>query len=656
MYKSLDYMKNFKGEKKMKKKIFLAITIVAMLVCLFAISVSAARVENYDAKYTLQTTESFTHYEKWYYNDGAKSVNKDFTSNNVALTFVDENGQPLTSVPMWEYDEEDGKYYSLVWYISAYEYTTEDGTYTDDKVGTQTYKIYKTAKYTLSKVRAVDLRYYTHEYGSKQAGVPGWETERKLIALEGIYLTNGTPNDTSDDIKLQDAEGIGRDKNNQGYFGWEAQFDATGDKIVVGNFRDCTFERDAYLNYGSSNTWSNAFHLQCIWYPDTVKYLSAGVNSVREVDLGDGIEIIACQILRDNKAVKEFIVPNSALYINHEAFRGTDLSKLTIGEGLIVHGGNPFLYTGGADITVLSKNLLNDTYTSNIVNLVANDKAVIYFDGSLQNAEKLYETILAQRGDTKYYNNVGYYDYTTTTERASTNELSIFYNYNTCEAFYRGQHTDVGNDCVFTCEKCDTYDGTMRDEPKHNYVTTIEYTNYVYVENYAGGTKTQKCQNEGCAHNLEPNKTTAKPIISEFKGFSTPVEGEGLTFGYVIDYEALEEYVAVNGKSVELGLVVAGKALLDGKAPLGENGNVANEKVVKISVVTWSNKAEDNADIAKYTGVDFKITGDWSEVMNEELYMAGYLSYGDGYKYLNAGGSSDTADYTTYYTIINQGK
>ena len=162
-----------------------------------------------------------------------------------------------------------------------------------------------------------------------------------------------------------------------------------------------------------------------------------------------------------------------------------------------------------------------------------------------------------------------------------------------------------------------------------------------------------------CARCENVKETDVNPIISEFKGFSTPEEGDGLTFGYLIDYEALNEYVKVTGNDVELGIVFGSKALLGDKAPLKGNGE-ANDKVTKVDVVNWTTDDTANETAIKYTGVDFIVTGDWTDLKDIEIYMAGYLTYGnatDGYKYvyLNAGSSSDTADYTTYNTIVNGG-
>lgn len=288
----------------MKKRLFIFVMMVVMLCTVFAISASA-RTEDYSDTFTLKNSANIVHYEKWYYTNGSSSFVRKAYTDAVTLSFIDADGNPLTEVPMWEYDEEDGRYYSLVWYISDYELTWQDAVYEDANVGKQTYPKYTSAVYTLSPVRAVDLRYVVNQYNTTHDAwkdADGNKITYSLKSLKGIYHTNGTPDDTSDDIRLQHAQGIGRDNDNYGYFGYDAQFEATGNKIVVGNFRDCDFQRDEEGNYGTANTFSRADNLQCIWLPDTVKYwVGGGLSSCSEIDVGDGIEIIACQILRDNK-------------------------------------------------------------------------------------------------------------------------------------------------------------------------------------------------------------------------------------------------------------------------------------------------------------------------------------------------------------------
>ena len=565
----------------MKKKILLVVALVSILVCLFAITASAARVEDYEDTFTLQSGGQIVHYEKWQYTNGSNSYVRKGYTDNVVITFVDENGAPLTEVAMWEYDEIEDKYYSLVWYISDYKLTWEDQTYSDSNVGDQTYPKYTAATYTLSKARAVDLRYVINQYNTTHdvwKDADGNKITYSLKSLKAVYHTNGTPNDTTDDIRLHHAQGIGRDTDNYGYVGYDAQFAATGNKIVVANFRDCDFERDEEGNYGTANTWSRADNLQCLWYPDTMKYICAGIGPVYEIDVGDGMEVIGCQILRDNKRVKEIVIPNSVLFLNNEAFRGSDLTKLTIGEGLISHGSDPFLYTGGADTIVMSKNLLDASYTGNVRALVANTKATILFVGTKEEAEALVAKI--QNGVTNY-NTVAYYDYSVTQTRESTNGLAIFYNYNRCNAFYNGVHGES--------------------------TTTYKFKDEIYTSEYCSYTGCTRC-------NSTIEKPEADALITN-KGYSVnTIDGVGITYTIVFNPTAIKKYEELAKTTFEYGLIAA-------------TTNVVEDGVLFDATGTAVDK---NAIVTGFAGTDYtiynlKITSIPEESQETGIYACAYV-------------------------------
>ena len=216
--------------------------------------------------------------------------------------------------------------------------------------------------------------------------------------------------------------------------------------------------------------------------------------------------------------------------------------------------------------------------------------------------------------------------------------IYIVYDANYCEAFYDNEHDDIGNDCVIECSRCDDYDGQMKKAPKHNYANVIAYENYL-----ASGTKTQTCQNEGCVHNATPNVVVVNPIIAEFKGFSVSNDGDGITFGYVFNNAAIKEFEEVNNEALEFGFVAGVKAFLGDKMPLDEGAT----NVVSTAI-----------DKNEYTAADFVLRGDWDRnvtigeaevnVKDVEFYMAGYMTFGDTVVYLNASGSSDSADVVTF--------
>ena len=182
--------------------------------------------------------------------------------------------------------------------------------------------------------------------------------------------------------------------------------------------------------------------------------------------------------------------------------------------------------------------------------------------------------------------------------------------------------------------------------PIHDYVTTIAYANYL-----ANGVKTLTCQNDGCAHKIAPVEITVNPIIPCFMGYSIKEDGKGITFGYTIDYAALDEYAKISGKRVELGFVVAAQSKVTDNKLLNEDGTVVNANVIKATVVSWSNVDTENEDVVKYYGADFKLTGDFTGLENTVICMAGYLFDGK-VAYLNANASGESADFITYGELV----
>lgn len=613
----------------MRKRLFIFIAIVATMLCLFAISASA-RTEDYNDTFVLKNEANIVHYEKWFYNDNKSYVRKGYT-DTVTLSFLDTDGNPLTEVPMWEYDAEEGKYYSLVWYISDYKLTWEDQIYEDANVGQQVYPKYTSAIYTLSSVRASELRFVINQYNTTHDAwkdADGNKITHSLKSLKGIYHTNGTPDDTSDDIRLQHAQGIGRDSDNYGYVGYDAQFAATGNKIVVGNFRDCDFQRDEEGNYGTANTFSRADNLQCIWLPDTVKYwVGGGLSGCYEVDLGDGIEVIACQILRDNKRIKEIRIPSSVIFINNECFRGTDLTTLILGEGVTLHGGSPFLYTGAADNTVISKNIVNSTTAVAGAFLGGRDsKQNIYLVGSLTDAEALKAHLISRDSIFGNSGRIVFYDYNETQERASTDKYTvIFYNYNRCDAFYYGDHAIVDDKNCTTKDNCTRSCGIAVPEAQASHANAEKLT---YANGFASeGLFCIGCQNDGCEVKTE---TVTDPIFSA-KGYSVNDAKTGICGGYTVDLDALAFYEEKNGDLI-YGIVIANADSFGGKS-FFENGKVNTDKAVMAEIDS------------QYTNFDCSINFGTTSNNTLNLVICAYIIDGESVSFIQASsGDAVSAD------------
>ena len=340
------------------------------------------------------------------------------------------------------------------------------------------------------------------------------------------------------------------------------------------------------------------------------------------------------QMFRGVKTWKPDVIklPNTVTVLETFSFADVGVKKVILGSSLVTINNEAF--TGCKSMTEF---VLPSTLTTINFN---NSTARLFFVTST---------------DTTYLNTVNskvsgtiisYADYSANPANYASGKYVIS-GYNVCEAFYDGVHAldaEKSNACAGICANCG--EASLAANPVHNYVTTLVYANYL-----ANGTKTMTCQNEGCAHKTAPVVTSVAPVIADFKGFSVNEDGDAITFGYVINYDALDEYVKITGKSVELGFVVAVKAFAGSDA-------YTSDKAVKASVVTWTTSDEANASVERYAGADFILRGDWNrsveigeetvDIKDVEFYMAGYLMVDNTATYLNVGASGNTADIVTF--------
>ena len=343
------------------------------------------------------------------------------------------------------------------------------------------------------------------------------------------------------------------------------------------------------------------------------------------------------QMFRGVKTWKPDVIklPNTVTVLETFSFADVGVKKVILGSSAVTISNEAF--TGCKSMTEF---VLPSTLTTINFN---NSTARLFFVTST---------------DTTYLNTVNskvsgtiisYADYSANPANYASGKYVIS-GYNVCEAFYDGVHAldpDKSNACAGICANCG--EASLAANPVHNYVTTLVYANYL-----ANGTKTMTCQNEGCAHKIAPVVTSVAPVIADFKGFSVNNDGDAITFGYVINYDALDEYVKITGKSVELGFVVAVKAFAGDDA-------YTSDTSIKASIVNWSNKPEENDNKSRYIASDFILRGDWdkmvdldgdkvaeTDVKKVEFYMAGYLVTNDTVAYLNYGSSGTTADTVTF--------
>ena len=351
----------------------------------------------------------------------------------------------------------------------------------------------------------------------------------------------------------------------------------------------------------------------------------------------------------NNVKLKGVILPNTVADLGDWNFQGMSLESFAVPTGVTKISGSTF-----NDTKTLKTIYINNTLTS-ISDRAFNNTALekIFYVGTLDQLNAL----LAKASKTNNApfwavvgennaNVISYADYKNLEDKSGK---YVVYDYSYCEAYNNGNHSfdpEKSNDCAGICGTCSEV--ALKANPIHNYVTTISYANG-YTKT---GIKTQTCQNAGCAH--ENGYDTDVDAVVDFRGVSVKESGDALTFGYVINYNALDELVKITGKSVELGFVTGVKSFISGDV-------YGNENAVTASVVTWKVETEEVKNEAVYANADFILRGTWdknvdldgdeveeTDVKNVEFYMAGYLATNGAVSYLNASDSFLSPDVVTY--------
>ena len=202
---------------------------------------------------------------------------------------------------------------------------------------------------------------------------------------------------------------------------------------------------------------------------------------------------------------------------------------------------------------------------------------------------------------------------------------------NYCKPFaLTGEHAnDTTNPCVLCCEYCEL--SVAKENPNHNEVTDI-----LYDDGYDKiGVQLTTCTNRGCKHEI----SLKVDALFTSSGYSAPEEGAGgITVDYRANLDAIAEYERVTGETISYGLYVATQNTLGDKYIFDENGKLVDGALA----ATFLNKQYTRV-VIKLVGFDtdeLKATkfaiGAYVETDSAEGKKISYLQSGkiaDGYKY-----------------------
>ena len=202
-----------------------------------------------------------------------------------------------------------------------------------------------------------------------------------------------------------------------------------------------------------------------------------------------------------------------------------------------------------------------------------------------------------------------------------------------------GNHAYEGNPCVVVCADCEL--STANENPEHNLAIEITY------ENGFGnaGNKLVACTNKGCAYGEETEMASLFTCL----GYSAnEVGGDGIAIGYVVNNEAIDEYTSITGKSLSYGVFVASQNKLGENDIFDQEGNKTSG-VVSVEITSY-----------EFAVFELKVVGFTDENKGSLLAMGAYVAVTDGetteYSYMQDGEPLENEKYcfVSYNDIVGK--
>ena len=598
----------------MKKKLLLAVAMIAMLVCILAISVSAS---NYD------TAREVT------LDDGTKVALYD--KDGYALTYYLNDSGALTSAKTVDVISVNG-----------------NGVATYNGVSTMKVVV---ANFQGKEIDTLNVKQIPVYYN----GANGGEYNTYNDVVEYIYLpdclTTTVTNQFRCTSKLKIVDITRNSKlETLGQFSF---YYATG--LVEFYFPPKVKTTPGSGNdgkWGTAATFSYCKSLKNLYFYDNSETETFGVScfngctSLEYVTLPDSLTSTPALLFSGCTALKELKIPNSVTSVGDRIVQGcSNLEKLwypatmtSIGQSSTYLAGNlQYVYLPSTVTTATGSHHFTTQHTSY-------KKTVIFYNGTQTEAEAFIALLQSKSNNEKFADgNYAICAWDSTMEDSAYVELAttekknyIVYGYNTCKAFYNDVHAEKvedNNPCWLTeCGRCGIEDVYSGNENTHNLITEMIYANYL-----SNGTKKIYCTNEKCTHPVIDE--TLDPLFT-LKGYSSNKDGE-MCVSYHIDIDAIKEYTDFYKDEVmfNYGMVVAANS---------NNPYNLTENVVKVDL---SNN--------EYTAVDFRLSGFSDTTKDVQIAMNMYVLETKGgtttVKYLTSEfGTSDVADTITYDTVTKE--
>ena len=421
-------------------------------------------------------------------------------------------------------------------------------------------------------------------------------------------------------------------------------------------FNDCKklqFEIPDYITEIKGTAFNNCQSITSVVIPSTVT--SIGYNAfsrcsnLTSVVFEEGCSITVLNAHTfDGCAFSEITLPNTVRQMKQNVFASNpNLKVINLGASFVDFNldGNAtsslncssieVLYLPSTFVSTAVRSYIfgGDVKTNDFKNLHPN--IVIYYTGTKAAAEAIIAASVKEDGS--YVNGifgtctlVSLEEYEELKASGEASGRYMVYEYNSCDAFYKGEHTEgvVLNSCQFGCGRnCGQV--ALLDDPAHQLVTTKTFGENGY---FSACTVIEQCT--VCA-----TKTIDETINALFvsKGVSAKTFGTdlGLVQGYEVNNAAIEAYKAY---APDFDFGVLAYANVTGGTVTPKPGD---DKVVNVVFDKTANNY-----------LEVKITGIPADFLNAPIVFCVYAKDGEKFYYLNDGTTAENVVGYAYNDII----
>lgn len=586
------------------KKILLILAIIASIVCILTISVSASVI----------------------YKD---------ISGNTLFTGTDENSDRIFESYEGDFPKTDENGNALTWYIKGTETIDADTVHTVDSFLT------------------IDT---TNEHASlTEAGVYKYVNQAKELSIVSAYFPDNSNILTFSfsDSGYGSTYDFNTDKSNLLFLRLPNTLTVLPSRIGQSTpIIDCTIPDETPIKSFDVTSFHGSKNLRSVDIPASVTIIKSNGHSnngntfyccvsLVDVHFSENSQLETIQVLAFNTctSLKEISIPNSAINIEPRVFQNcTSLETVRLGantgKGLTEYNVQSMLYQCSSLKYVYFSDTMVPTSGSHLFPDGASDM-VFFYTGSYEKYEALKST-LTKLGNNGRFTNATPIEWDSTKDDQYYKDLAtadkksyVVYGYNSCNAFYNGIHTEKiedQNPCwLVECNKCGVTNIYSGNEITHNFTTEMLYESYLL-----DGVKKTYCTNANCQ-----SKATEEAIdpLFTFVGYSSNDKGE-MCVTYRINTYAIEAYKSFYGEAMSFSYGIVAAANND--KPLD-----VTEKVINVDL-------SEN----KYTQIDFKLSGLSEATKDVPIAMNMYVIEAKGestsVKYITSNSTSDTAEAITY--------